>query len=57
MLKDDKDIYVHQHHPEAFRNHSLNKLHESDEFLDLYKDWIQTIKNKFTEKYIEKDKM
>lgn len=46
MAKDEKDVYIHTHHPETFRNQSLFKLNESDEFIELFRDWIKQIKNK-----------
>lgn len=55
MQKDDKDVYMHTNHPEAFRTYALGKLHDSDEFHDLYKDWIKNTVNKFTNKYVDKD--
>jgi len=50
MAKDEKDVYIHIHHPETFRSQSLSKLNESDEFIELFKDWIKMIKSKYIQK-------
>lgn len=50
MQRDEKDIMMHVHHTEAFRNFALGKLNESDEFTELYKEWLKVVQAKFVEK-------
>lgn len=50
IAKDDKDVYIHTNHPDAFRNLALGKLHDSDDFHDLQNDWAKNLKNKFIHK-------
>lgn len=57
MTKEEKDVYIHNNHADAFRLFALGKLHDSDEFHDLYNEWVKNLKNQFVEKYVDKDNL